>query len=53
MDLTKIEQAETSLEYWKDESLTWWRMYLHNLCLIRKLRKDNRTLRLLLSDYVK
>lgn len=45
MDLEQIRQAETSMEYWKDESLYWWRLYLSNLKMIRKLREDNRKLR--------
>ncbi len=52
MDLAKIKESETSMEYWKDESLLWWRMYLRNVMMLRKLRKENRHLRILLSDYV-
>jgi hypothetical protein len=53
MDLEKIEKAETSLEYWKSESLLWWRMYLRNVMVIKNLREQNRQLRRLLSDYTK
>ncbi len=48
MDLTKIKLAEHS----KDEALMWWRMYLKNVMMLRKIREQNRQLRLLLSDYV-
>lgn len=45
MDLSEIRKAETSLEYWKDESLYWWRLYLGNLKMIHKLREENRKIR--------
>ncbi len=53
MDLNKIYNAETSMDHWKDEALLWWKMYLRNVQLLRKVREQNRQLRLLLSDYVK
>ncbi len=52
MDLTKIKESE-GIEYWREESLMWWRMYFRNLNMIKNLREENRRLRLLLSDYVR
>lgn len=52
VDLNQVRQAENSLEYWKEESLLWWRMYLRNLIVIKSLRKQNRQLRLIISDYI-
>lgn len=45
MDIVEIEKHETSMEYHKDQSNYWWRRYLSNLKMIRKLREDNRKLR--------
>ena len=44
MDLVKIKKAE-NIEHWREESLTWWRLYLGNLKMIRQLREENRHLR--------
>jgi len=51
MDLAKIEKAETSMEYWKDETNYWYRRYIRNLTMVKRLRAQNRILRQLLSDY--
>lgn len=52
MDLSKIRLAEHSKDYWKDEGIYWWRRYLKNVIMLKKLRAENRQLRILLSDYV-
>ena len=44
VDLAKIKRAE-GIEHWRQESLTWWRMYLKNLEMIRLLREQNRKIR--------
>ena len=52
MDLAKIELSETSIKYWKEDSMYWWKRYLRNVAMVRRLRAQNRILRQLLSDYV-
>lgn len=45
VDFNKIKEHETSMDYHKDQSDYWWRRYLNNLKMIRRLREDNRKLR--------
>lgn len=51
-NLKEIRESEHSVDYWKQKSLYWWRRYLRNVKLIADLRRQNRKIRLLLSDYV-
>ena len=50
--LNEIRRSEHDIEYWKEKSLYWWRRYLRNVRVISELRKQNRKIRLLLSDYI-
>ncbi len=50
MNLNEIKRAESG-GHWRSQTLMWWRMYLRNLKMVRKLRQENRYLRSLLSDY--
>lgn len=47
----KEQLADGETEYWRREALDYWQRYLRNLFMVRKLRRENRALRLLLSDY--
>lgn len=50
MNLNEIRRVEHG-GHWRSQTLMWWRMYLKNVKVIRKLRAQNRQLRALLSDY--
>ena len=51
--IKKIKRIEADQGgYFSEQAMYWWRRYLRNLKVIRNLREENRTLRLLLSDYV-
>lgn len=52
MNLNEIRRSETDVNYWKDKTMYWWKRYLKNVKLIAGLRRQNRQIRLLLSDYV-
>jgi hypothetical protein len=52
VDLDEVHRSETDMAYWKEQAMTWWRMYIRNVTVVKKLRNQNRVLRLLLSDYV-
>ena len=45
MDLNKIRQSETSKDYWKIQTMAWWRQYIKNVKQIKLLREQNRQLR--------
>ncbi len=51
-NLKEIRESEHSVDYWRDKTMYWWRRYLSNVKLIADLRRQNRKIRLLLSDYV-
>jgi hypothetical protein len=48
--IAEIREEIENRDYRK-EALVWWRLYLKQRLVIRSLREQNRTLRLLLSDY--
>ncbi len=51
-NLKEIRKSEHSVDFWRDKTMYWWRRYLSNVKLIAALRRQNRQIRLLLSDYV-
>ena len=51
-NLNEIRRSETDVGYWRDKTMYWWRRYQSNVKLIAELRRQNRQIRLLLSDYV-
>ena len=51
VDLEKIKQAEAQpTEYWRGQCMDWWRRYIKNVMIIRRLRSDNRKLRSCLTQ---
>ncbi|MCK5604469.1 hypothetical protein KAR91_21440 [Candidatus Pacearchaeota archaeon] len=50
--LNEIRRSENDIEYWKEKSLYWWSRYIKNVKTISDLRRQNRQIRILLSDYI-
>ena len=51
VDFTKINNAENNIEHWREEAMSWWKNCYKACRMVKKLRKENRILRLLVADY--